>query len=118
MISISRYNTIYKNNKDAFRPKRIITYVPSPTDEDYKIGYIVRYFIQKTNDVNSFIYETSKTEITSYQNLPLYITTELDWKISGDRQSIMDSNKKSLQFVSKVMPKIELYLPNLLQFSK
>jgi hypothetical protein len=118
MISTNRYDTIHKSNKDVFRSKRIITHVPSPTDDDYKIGYITRYFVQKTNDINSFIYEVSKDEISSYQNSPLYITTDLDWRLSGDYQSIMDSNKKSLLLVSKVMPKIGLYLPNLLQFSK
>jgi hypothetical protein len=118
MISVTRYNTVNKNNKDAFRSKKIITHVPSPTDEDYAIGYITRYFVQKVNDINSFIYEVSTDSISLYIASPLYIWAELDWKISGDNQSIMDANKKSLNFVSKKMQKISLYLPNLLQFSK
>ena len=31
----------------------ISAHIPKPNDEDYKKGYITRYFTQKTNDLNS-----------------------------------------------------------------
>ena len=116
MISPSRYDKLKKGN--TIKSIRIKTHVPSPSDMDYQTGYITRHFIQKVNDENAFIYEISSDDITNYNNSPFYIWVDLDWKISGDRQSIIDANKKSVIFASKRLPKIGLYLPNYLQFSK
>ena len=59
MIDISAYNKFFDNN-DYFILPRITTIVPSPTENDYKVGYIQRYFIQKRADESAIIYEVEK----------------------------------------------------------
>jgi hypothetical protein len=46
------------------------------------------------------------------------LTVSLDWRITGDPIDIKKSNIASLRIASKTIPKISLYLPNLLQFHK
>ena len=53
-----------------------------------------------------------------YKNNPFYIQTKLDWRISGEPTEVKKSNSVSLQLASNDIPKIALYLPNLLQFHK
>jgi hypothetical protein len=55
---------------------------------------------------------------------------ELKWRISGpldvvyksngdiDDRGVVNSNKTSIMYTSKVLPNISLYLPNILQFYK
>ena len=66
MDNIKKYNKIRKvisNN-----PKRIDTFVPSPSETDYNKGYITRFFIQQTNDINSPIYEVSSLNFRRYSS--------------------------------------------------
>lgn len=116
MIKKGRYNTLSSDTKE-FR-QRIQTFVPTPTDDDYKRGYITRFFVQRTNDIDSFIFEISKDSISSLKENKLFNVVNLDWRISGETSEIKKSNSASLRFASKTLPNIKLYLPNLLQFSK
>lgn len=117
MIKIFRYKKIVNNLTELIVPN-IKTFVPSPKDEDYKRGYIVRYFIQKVNDENSYIYEVDKTFFQKYNSTPFFRTTKLDWKISGDSSDVRIANDKSIRFASSNMKSLKFYLPNLLQFHK
>jgi hypothetical protein len=105
------------------------TIVPAPTDSDYKLGFIYRYFIQKANDDNAFIYEVSDTDYEFYSQNHFWKRIRIKWRISGPTQSIykdgelsdrgvMASNKSSLSIASSQLKNISLYLPNLLQFHK
>ena len=42
------------------------TIVPTPTELDYDNGFIRRYFLQKVNDENGFIFEVSKEIYDEY----------------------------------------------------
>jgi hypothetical protein len=116
-IKIDRFNELLSNTTD-FQRIRIKTIVPTPTDDDYKAGYITRYFTQTGNDINSYIYEITERQFSNLTNNPFYIIVELDWKISGDREEVREMNRKSIRFASKDMKSIGLYLPNHLQFHK
>jgi hypothetical protein len=116
-INIERYTGLLTELSD-FQQNRIKTFVPNPTDEEYKIGYITRYFVQKANDNASYIYEISEKVFSMISTNPFYKTVELDWKISGDREEVREMNRKSIRFASKDMKSIGLYLPNHLQFRK
>lgn len=116
-IKIDRFNSLIQNLND-FENIRIKTIIPKPTDGDYKVGYITRYFTQKVNDNSSYIYEISENQFTKLSNNPLYKVVELDWKISGDREEVREMNRKSIRFASVDMKNIGLYLPNHLQFHK
>lgn len=97
---------------------KIETFVPNPDDSDYKIGYIKRFFIQKVNDNDSPIFEINKDFVNIVQKHGLYKTAEIKWRLTGIPQQIMDSNSKSIEFVKEIIPRLALYLPNLLQFAK
>jgi len=113
----TRYNRIVKLPPD-FNIKNIPTHVPRPTESDYEIGYIERYFTQKLNDQNSYVYEISRKVFTQLQNNTLYKVVSLDWVINGEVDKVKEYNRKSLVYASKDIKHISLYLPNLLQFFK
>ena len=115
-MKIGRYIRISKNLGNF--SQQITTFVPSPSDSDYKKGYITRYFIQKANDTNSTIYEISKEKYKTYFDNQLFVKTSLDWRITGDDIDIKKSNSESVRLASQKINKLQLYLPNLLQFRK
>lgn len=116
-INILRYNKILEDDTTDFRIRKIRTTVPSPTETDYKIGYIQRYFIQKRNDEGSYVYEVTKQYFSQIDN-PFFKGVTLKWKISGSREEVREMNRKSVGYASKDIKSISLYLPNYLQFHK
>lgn len=116
-MSIDRYREIIKLDSE-FNQVNITTYIPSPKDEDYKRGYITRYFLQKSNDMSGVIYEIKKNTISKFSNNSFYTIADLDWRLVGDRDDVKKSNSESIRIASQIIPKLSLYLPNLLQFHK
>jgi hypothetical protein len=116
-MDIDRYKNIV-NLKSEYNQINITAFIPSPIDDDYRRGYITRYFIQKANDRDGVIYEIKKNTTSKFSNNPFYIITFLDWRLSGDVDEVKKSNRESIRIASAVIPKIQLYLPNLLQFYK
>lgn len=114
-MSINRYNDINKNG-NQFKLPTLKVFIPSPTKLDYTTGYIVRYFVQKSNDISSPIYEISKNSFTKIDDTPFYSIVVLDWRIKGNSLDVIKSNSISVQIASEQIPKLPLYLPNLLQF--
>jgi hypothetical protein len=117
-INFYRYTQLSKGNITRFKLPKLNTYVPSPNDTDYKRGYIVRYFIQKSNDTTAPVYEISKDFISEFINSPFYSTKKIDWKISGTDDEIKEANGNSLRMAAQTFPAIINYLPYLLQFKK
>ena len=127
MSILDRYKQLVKS---PIREEIIKTHIPTPTDSDYGRGFIKRYFIQKTNDKGSPIYEVSTNNIGKYKANPLYIAVELKWRIKGPKQtqyddvgnitdkSVSESNRIAIKLVADKIPNLKLYLPNLLQFHK
>ena len=116
-MNIDRYKDI-SNLGESFDNIRINSHIPSPTDKQYKIGYIIRYFIQKVNDRNAPIFEITSNSVSKFSNSAFYKTTSLDWRLNGTPEQIKKSNAASVKLASADIPKIGLYLPNLLQFHK
>jgi len=113
------YNKISNNNEDYLNENgfEINTYCPTPSDIDYKNGFIVRYFAQKTNDKSGYIYELNETSNLALSFNPFYTTISIRWKISGTDDEIKESNFKSVQIGMKKIPLLIKYLPNYLQFA-
>lgn len=84
----------YVNSSGADRPDVLKTFTPSPTDEDYKRGWFVRYFARRTNIRESRYYEISQDEYDTITggSKPLYIAVQLRWKITGPRVDVVDGN--------------------------
>jgi|TARA_R110000823_G_scaffold311708_1_gene437533 hypothetical protein len=116
-MNLDRYKNIVKL-PIQYKAIKIVTYLPTPIEFDYKKGYITRYFLQKANDINSPIYEVKQNAMMKYDSNSFYSIVSLDWRLIGTNEEIKQSNSASLRLASAKLPKISLYLPNLLQFHK
>jgi hypothetical protein len=116
-MSIDRYNNINRKGIE-YDYGSIKTFLPNPKEDDYKSGYIVRYFIQSTNNKSTPIYEINKSSYLTYAANPFFVNVKLDWRLTGTPEDIKKSNRESVRIASKTISKISLYLPNLLQFHK
>ena len=56
--------------KQKFSKLDVKTHFPKLNESDYNRGFITRYFVQKSNDTNSPIYEISSSSYSSYNNNP------------------------------------------------
>ena len=123
-------DSMYKVSSNIFDLNTPPTIVPLPTESDYELGFIMRYFVRRANDLNGFIYEIDESTFEFYKNKPFWLVGELKWRISGpidnvyksngdiDDRGVINSNKTSIMYTSKILPNISLYLPNILQFYK
>lgn len=106
------------------------TVIPIPTEFDYDNGFIRRYFIQKTNDSNGFVFEVSEEVHDELRDNPFWKVADLKWRITGPKETVYNqkgelsdigveiTNKQIINLTSKTIRNISLYLPNLLQFHK
>ena len=116
-MDISKYDNIARLGIE-FDVNRIKQHIPTPQKSDYLTGYIIRFFTRRTNDKNSVIYEIDESVYTALESNPLYVTTSLDWRITGTDEAIRNSNAASIRLASKNISNLGLYLPYLLQFKK
>lgn len=92
-------------------------YYPQPTEQDYRKGYITRYFTKKENE-KGFITEISQDEYNSIVNgtadfdITIYQTATILWKLIGPLNSkresqyniipgIIDTNKRLTESANK-----------------
>ena len=125
------YKTLLKN-PEFYDIKYPETIVPSPTDDDYKVGFIRRYFVRRSNDPNGYIFEVSEKVYTQFlsSNSPFWVIDNMKWRITGPKDTIMaedgalidvgviKANKSALGLVTEKLKNIKLYLPNLTQFHR
>lgn len=116
-MDIGRYKKIVELPSD-YNFEKINTYIPVINDYDYRRGYILRYFVQKTNDINSIIYEVDSKTYSSLSSNTFYTAITLNWRLVGTLEQIKESNFKSVKLASANMKSILIYLPNYLQFYK
>lgn len=114
-MEVNRYKEI-QSDTNTLESINITTSIPKPKKLNFTRGYVTRYFVQKSNDTSAPIYEVSSDNITTYSNNSLYKTVSLDWRLTGEKSDIKKSNLASIRLASETIPKIGLYLPNLLQF--
>jgi hypothetical protein len=127
MNSVDRYNQLVKKPQAS---SKIYSHFPAPNDTDYERGFIRRYFIQKTNDKSSPIYEVSYERFGNYKANPIFTSVSIKWRIKGPKEtqydingnlldkSVSESNRIAIKLVTDKIPNLKLYLPNLLQFHK
>jgi hypothetical protein len=117
-------------NIEKFSIKTPKNIVPTPTDVDYQLGFIRRYFVAKTSDLAGFVYEVSENDYNHYLENPFFTTADIKWRISGpieptykdngelNDRGVRSSNKGAIGMANSKIKNIGLYLPNLLQFHK
>lgn len=98
-------------------PGKPNAYYPNPTEQDYKKGYVIRYFTKKENE-RGFITEISQDEYNTIINgtadydITIYQTTTILWKLTGPlnntRKSqyniipgIIDTNRRLTESANK-----------------
>lgn len=111
-------------------PLNVNVFIPTPSNTDYTFGEITRYFVQQVNQPNGEITEVSKQTFQALQDVSLYRTVALRWKISGlatdvfdtagrvERPGIETANKASIKNAAKTMPAITRKLTNVFQLWK
>ena len=117
-------------NIEKFNIKNPKNFIPTPSDTDYQIGFIRRYFVTKTADLAGFVYEVKFDDYENYLENPHFISVDLKWRIRGpldityksngeiNDKGVSNSNKAAISLASQKLKNIGLYLPNLLQFYK
>ncbi len=116
--NILSYAGLLVKKSTTFKYPNVNSFIPNPNETDYKTGYIERYFVQKINDINAPIIEINESNFNSLKNSGYYNGVTIRWKIKGSDEEIKMANKKSINTVILEMPRLAVYLPNLLQFSK
>jgi hypothetical protein len=97
---------------------------PSPDANDYKNGYITRYFVKKIND--NTIYEVDSVGFSDISDT-LYTKSSILWKITGksndttDGKTLIDIgvisyNSYSITVLEKTIPGVRNILKNVLEF--
>ena len=101
-----------------------IHYRPIPTDEQRNIGYITRYFVMKRNEPGTFV-EISETQYNKYSNVNkvaidanLWKRFELKWLISGNRDNVITTNRKTITVNERIenLPGLSKFLYQLDEF--
>ena len=103
----SRYSDIATVNRQAY-PK----VTPSkPSDSDYRIGEIKRYYAQIANDTSKPIFEVSKEDYENQNDLYRY--TQFKWRISGTKKEVSRDNQRTINSLESEYPNISRTLPPL-----
>lgn len=117
-------------NLNLFKIQTPKTIVPSPADTDYQLGFIRRYFCQKSNDSHSYIFEIDEAEYSNLAESPFWTVVDIKWRIKGPIErtydmdgnvtdiGIKESNRAAINLGTLKIKNISLYLPNILQFYK
>jgi len=129
------FNNLNKNNIDITELKEPIQFYPKPTEQDYKIGKITRYFakqrilrIFKIIEIDKDTYNDIDNEGGIY-NFPMWKVTSLFWQISGPlyderpngtiiRSGVINTNQRIVENKDKTFFGIKQYLTNYQQFYK
>jgi hypothetical protein len=101
-----------------------VYFKPFPKTKDYSLGYINRYFVQKTNDL--IITEVNKNKYNEISST-VYNKLSIRWIISGpknnvyknkilNRIGVTEQNVKILNVSENKMMGIKNYLNNPLEF--
>jgi len=90
-----------------------------PKESDYTVGNFTRYFLRQVNNSFAKIIEIDKEQFNKFKTEPFYINVDILWKITGDAQSIINTNLKIIIDADKKLPGIKDLLQNkLLEFAK
>jgi len=76
----------------------------NPSESDYRIGTITRYFTKKTNEVNSVVFEITEKDFNNQNNL--YDYTTFQWRISGKKLEVSRDNSATLRSIQSNYPSI------------
>ena len=100
-LVIKQDNTVYNTLKNVDTSKSLLLpsyQKPTPTEDDYQIGYFTRYFAKKQNqnlyiEISQKTYNKLSSRNSDYEYKSYFIFT-LKWQISGTKNRVQETNKK------------------------
>ena len=101
----------YKDLTTLIRTPYPKTTPSKPSDSDYRIGEITRYFTQVANDKTKPIFEISAKDFGNQNSLYRY--TDFLWRISGTKEEVNRDNQRTINGLKKDYPDINRVLPAL-----
>jgi len=113
-----------RNNIPVIRGHFARSFVPKPEIEDFKRGFIIRYFAKQRNNSRANIVEIDKGQFNSHSegigglNTTFYKVISLRWKIIGTLQNVQSTNFHSIENAELLMTGIIKRTGNLIQFAK
>ena len=106
----------YKDLASLTRTPYPKTTPAKPTESDYEIGEITRYFTQVANDKTKPIFEISAKDFGNQNSLYRY--TEFQWRISGTKEEVTRDNQITIydleleyKDISKKLFPLQLWKP-------
>ena len=106
----------YKDLTSLTRTPYPKTTPAKPTESDYEIGEITRYFTQVANDETKPIFEISAKDFGNQNSLYRY--TEFQWRISGTKEEVTRDNQITIydleleyKDISKKLFPLQLWKP-------
>ena len=107
----------YTNIKGSSRENYPLNSIPDITEKDYNTGSITRYFVQKANNINASVYETSESDFN--KNLTLYNKTSFSWVILGIKEDVIRQNtitienqEQNYKGISKMLFPLQYWRPS------
>jgi hypothetical protein len=107
----------YTNIKTIDRENYPSNITPDITEKDYNTGSITRYFVQKANNINASVYETSESDFN--KNLTLYNKTSFSWVILGIKEDVIRQNtitienqEQNYKGISKMLFPLQYWRPS------
>jgi len=130
--TVENYKQLKPVNVNLVDP---IPFTPRPTEADYRIGKITRYFARQRNGTTFRLMEIDKATYSAFTsgvgnaNTALWKVVSIFWQISGPlhnekvnnittRAGIIDTNQRILDKTEPNFIGIKQYLTDLKQFSK
>jgi hypothetical protein len=118
---VKRYDSIKQRDQSNYISP--ISYYPQPTFEEYRVGKIFRYFVQKRNNPYTTIQEIDAPQYISINRSNftgidgfVWNYVELEWVLNFNMA--YEINKRVVSEASIKFPGLEKYLVNYLEFTK
>ena len=120
LSNISQYDIAIGENKDNL----FVTDLIIPTEQDYKVGFFIRYFVQDKRNLN--IIEVSEKNKTKVLQLPYVRYKDVKWILKGPAEDIkhgpyihfgaINQNKEAVKAAEKSIKGLTSYIKYYNQF--
>tara|TARA_Y100001954_G_C15662992_1_gene528722 strand:+ start:88 stop:924 length:837 start_codon:yes stop_codon:yes gene_type:complete len=81
---------------DALAPRPPISSVPFPTENDYKVGEFIRYFLKKSNSNTYMEVDKKEYDLFAGKNnkvqYKFYTPIKIDWQLTGKLKDVYQTN--------------------------
>lgn len=127
--------TLLPNSKEIIRASQTNSpslytpdyFIPEVSEDDYRLGYIVRQVIKRVNSGPDSIIEVKKQDYYKFRDNPLYIRASFKWVIVGPALDNLSNplypiygtatiNKKTIDGLREQIPGIEHFFKNYTEF--